>query len=77
MRIPAVPATNEMLELVHSKNHIATIKKKEELTNKEGQGCEESTDCYENMYTSKAAYMSAGGTIEAVRAICREKGNDK
>ena len=27
-------------------------------------------DTYENKFTANAAYLSAGGTIEAVRAVC-------
>ena len=71
--MPAVPATDEILELIHSKDHIASMKKKEELTNKEGKCCDESMDCYENNYTSKSAYLAAGGTVEAVRAVCKDK----
>ena len=29
-----------------------------------------SADTYENKFTANAAYVSAGGTIEAVKAVC-------
>ena len=29
-----------------------------------------SGDCYENMHTARAAYLAAGGTLEAVKAVC-------
>lgn len=30
-------------------------------------------DTYENMHTANAAFLSAGGTIEAVRAVCNKE----
>lgn len=29
-----------------------------------------SQDTYENKYTAQAAFLSAGGTVEAIRALC-------
>jgi hypothetical protein len=28
------------------------------------------SDTYENLHTAKGAFLAAGGTIEAVRAVC-------
>ena len=71
INIPAIPATDDMLFLVHSEDHIKNVKSKGKLENEKGKACKESSDCYENMYSSQAAYMAAGGTVEAVRAVCR------
>lgn len=32
-----------------------------------------SQDTYENMHTAQAALLSAGGTIEAIRALCNQE----
>jgi histone deacetylase 6 len=34
-----------------------------------------SQDTYENKYTAQAAFLSAGGTVEAIRALCSKSQN--
>lgn len=74
VQIPALPASDDSLQLVHSKEYIDKLKAREEkLKEGEGKTCEDSLDCYENKFTAKAALYAAGGTVEAVRAILRQK----
>lgn len=35
-----------------------------------------SADTYENKHTAEAAYLSAGGTVEAIRALCAGQSED-
>ena len=74
VQIPALPASDDSLQLVHSKEYVDKIKAREEkLQEGEGKSCQDSMDCYENKFTAKAALYAAGGTVEAVRAIMRQK----
>ena len=80
IRIDAIPATDEQLALAHTAQHIQkvkdtvnsdkTTKGKNEPMKKFENTFRYTVDTYENKFSAQAAYLSAGGTIEAVRAVC-------
>jgi acetoin utilization deacetylase AcuC-like enzyme len=87
VRIDCIPALDEDLALAHSKSHIEKIQETiySDKTNKGKQVEMEKfmnttrfkEDTYENMHTAKSAYLSAGGTVEAIKAVCSDKANSK
>mmetsp|Transcript_11092 Transcript_11092/g.18594 ORF Transcript_11092/g.18594 Transcript_11092/m.18594 type:complete len:139 (-) Transcript_11092:1244-1660(-) len=80
IRIDAVPASDQDLALAHPKTHIDKIKntiysdksiKGQQVAMEKNQNTNRFTpDTYENKHTAQAAYLSAGGTVEAIRALC-------
>jgi acetoin utilization deacetylase AcuC-like enzyme len=79
VRVEAVPAVDEHLVLAHPMTHIKKIKDtiysstpeygKEVLLSKGQNTRRFAHDTYENMHTARAAYLAAGGTVEAVKAV--------
>ena len=79
-RLPVREATDTDVNLAHSQNHIEKIKSTaidySDFSNpkpmKEGINTKKfSNDTYENSYTCKAAYVSAGCTLSATEAVCK------
>jgi len=66
------------LKLIHNDEHIDYVDSLEAACKgiENGRPSDKSYDCYENGYTCKAAYMAAGGAIEAVKAVCRDKNEE-
>jgi len=69
-----------VLALAHSQGHIQKVKdtiysdktvKGKQVELKKSENTSRFTkDTYENKYTAQAAYLAAGGTVEAIRAVC-------
>ena len=79
-RLPTREATDSDVNLAHSQNHIEKIKSTAidyaDFSNpkplKEGINTKKfSNDTYENVYTCKAAYVSAGCTLSATEAVAK------
>ena len=58
--------------LAHSKDHVKTIMKASEGL-KPKQNAYFAVDTYRNMFSTQAALISAGSTVEAVRAVCNDQ----
>ena len=81
-RVEAVPASDEDLLLAHTQSHVDKIREtiydtRMNKGEKIEMGLHKNTsrfskDTYENKHTAQAAYLAAGGTVEAVRALCQE-----
>ena len=67
--IDSEEAEEEDVLLAHSKDHVKSMMKCSDGL-KPKQNLYFSTDTYRNMFTTKAALISAGSTVEAVRAVC-------
>ena len=67
--IDSEEAEEEDVLLAHSKDHVKSMLKCSDGL-KPKQNLYFSTDTYRNMFTTRAALISAGSTVEAVRAVC-------
>jgi histone deacetylase 6 len=76
--LDAEPADDKYLEMVHPHSHIQKIKNtiydpkckdQETVLTKSKNTFRFQKDTYENRHTATAAYLSAGGAIEGVRAV--------
>jgi histone deacetylase 6 len=78
VKIDSDKATEEDLLLAHSRSHVNQVFKAgiDPMTDKElkaNQNIRIISDTYQNMYTTQSALISAGSTIEAVRAVCTDQ----
>ena len=78
-RIQIEVATDQQLALAHSQSHIKKVRdtiysdklaKGKLVELEKGENTWRFPSSYENMHTARSAYLAAGGTIEAVRAVC-------
>ena len=82
-RVEAIPAEDHVLALAHTESHIEKVRntiysdktvKGEKVLIKPHENTHQFPSTYENKHTATAAYFAAGGTIEAVRAVCQKGG---
>lgn len=67
--LPCKPASRQTIELAHSPEHYARMKRTSELTTKELQAMTDPDDLYYNNWTFSAATLAAGGVVECVNAV--------
>ena len=63
------PASRQTIELAHSPEHYARMKRTSQLTTKELQAMTVPDDLYYNNWTFSAASLAAGGVVECVNAV--------
>ncbi|VDN27136.1 unnamed protein product [Cylicostephanus goldi] len=65
-------ATEEEIEMVHTKEYISDIKKTKEMsTYEQEEFCSNYEDIYVNKHTFEAALLAAGCTFQLMDAVCR------